>query len=50
MEIQIKGVERQDQLKVSILLRYPSYKLVSVKRKLILFFLGVVVVVVVEKR
>ena len=46
-----RSVERQDQLKVSILLRYPSYKLVSVKRKLTLFFLGVVVVVVVvEKR
>ena len=38
---------------MSILLRYPSYKLVFVKRKLTLFFLGVVVVVVVvvvEKR
>ena len=46
MESQIKGVERQDQLKVSILLRYPC--LVSVKRKLTLFFLGVVVIV--EKR
>ena len=45
-------MERQDQLKVSILLRHPSYKLVFVKRKLTLFFLGVVVVVVVvvEKR
>ena len=37
---------------MSILLRHPSYKLVFVKRKLTLFFLGVVVVVVVvvEKR